>query len=173
METSKIKMKVGIHEIEAEGPTEFVKDQLEAFKELIRSVPAINSATTSVNFEQGTKNEKDTNTGPHVDLEKILQVNGRIVSLTALPTSVEDAALLIMLGHKDLRNNISVTGQEIGDGLAQSGRPVPRVDRILESAISEAAVLKTGIKRATRYRLTNQGLVKALGLARDLLATLP
>jgi hypothetical protein len=78
-----------------------------------------------------------------------------------------------MLGHKDMRNHLSVTGQEIGDGLAQSGRPVPRVDRVMDKAIEEAHVLKTGIKRGTRYRLTNQGLAKALAIAHELIATLP
>lgn len=173
METSKIKIKIGIHEFEAEGPSDIVKEQFESFKELIRSTPSIIPTQHNPSLDQPVKNEKDTNGGAHVSLEKIMHVSGRIVSLTALPPSPEDAALLIMLGHKDLRNNVSVTGQEIGDGLAQSGRPVARVDRVMESAINEATVLKTGIKRATRYRLTNQGLVKALGLARDLLANLP
>jgi hypothetical protein len=72
-----------------------------------------------------------------------------------------------------MRNNVSVTGQEIGDGLAQSGRPVPRVDRVMDTAIAEAHVLKTGIKRGTRYRLTNQGLQKALAIAMELIASLP
>jgi len=173
MDTSRIKMKIGIHEFEAEGPADIVKEQLEAFKELISSGSANTSVPSSEQLNQDISIERDSIGIPHVNLEKIMHVNGRIVSLTALPTSAEDAALLIMLGHKDLRNNVSVTGQEIGDGLAQSGRPVPRVDRIMESAISEATVLKTGVKRATRYRLTNQGLVKALGLARDLMANLP
>jgi len=90
-----------------------------------------------------------------------------------LPKSAADAALLIMLGQKDLRNNVSVTGQEIGDGLDQSGLPVPRVDRVMDKALEEAFVLKTGIKRGTRYRLTNQGLSKALNIAKDLIASLP
>lgn len=166
-------MKVGVHEFEAEGPAEFLREQLDAFKELIRSRPALTVAGPNSSDDQLIKNDSDTVGGPHVSLETILHVNGRIVSLTALPKSDKDAALLIMLGHKDMRNNLSVTGQELGDGLAQSGRPVPRVDRVMESAISEALVLKSGLKRATRYRLTNQGLVKALGLARDLIANLP
>lgn len=173
MDMSKIRMKVGVHEFEAEGPPEFVKVQLESFKELIRSSPAISGQTVSWQESQGAKVQEDTVGGPHVSLEKIMQAHGRVVSLTALPTSIDDAALLIMLGHKDLRNNLSVTGQEIGDGLAQSGRPVTRVDRVMESALKEAFVLKTGVKRSTRYRLTNQGLVKALGMARDLIANLP
>ncbi len=173
MDTSRIKMKIGIHEFEAEGPADIVKEQLDDFKKLIISSAANTSRTPSEQLSQAINNERDSIGIPHVNLEKIMHVNGRIVSLTAIPTSTEDAALLIMLGHKDLRNNISVTGQEIGDGLAQSGRPVPRVDRIMGSAISEASVLTSGVKRGMRYRLTNQGLVKALGLARDLMANLP
>jgi hypothetical protein len=84
-----------------------------------------------------------------------------------------DCALLVMLGHKDMRNNLSVTGQEIGDGLAQSGKPVLRVDRIMEKPIENAYVLKTGIKRGTRYRLTNQGNMRALAIAKELIASLP
>jgi hypothetical protein len=78
-----------------------------------------------------------------------------------------------MLGQKDLRANVSVTGQEIGDGLAQSGREVPRVDRIMDQALKDSLVLKTGVKRGTRYRLTNSGLSKALGIASELIASLP
>jgi hypothetical protein len=80
---------------------------------------------------------------------------------------------LILLGQKDLRDNTSATAQEVGDGLAESGRKVTPVDRVMESGIQQGFVLKTGIKRSTRYRLTNQGLNKALEIARDLLATLP
>ena len=102
-----------------------------------------------------------------------MHLAGRIVSLTALPKSATDAALLIMLGQKDLRANVSVTGQEIGDGLAQSGREVPRVDRIMDQALKDQHVLKTGLKRGTRYRLTNVGLNKALSIANELIGSLP
>jgi hypothetical protein len=78
-----------------------------------------------------------------------------------------------MLGQKDLRANVTVTGQEIGDGLAQSGREVPRVDRIMDQALRDSQVLKTGVKRGTRYRLTNLGLSKALAIASELIASLP
>jgi hypothetical protein len=78
-----------------------------------------------------------------------------------------------MLGQKDLRNNVAVTGQEIGDGLAQSGRDVPRVDRVMDQALEDQHVLKTGVKRGTRYRLTNLGLSKALGIAKELIESLP
>jgi hypothetical protein len=171
--TTKIKTKIGGHEFEAEGPVDIVNAQFEAFRQLISTMPrtgAVSSGSEAVNSKQ---NQVDTVGNKHLDIAKVMHVSGRIVSLTALPQSIEDAALLILLGHKDLRNNVAVTGQEVGDGLAQSGRPVARVDRVMERAITEAYVLKSGIKRSTRYRLTNQGLVKALNIAKALVESLP
>jgi hypothetical protein len=170
---TKIKVRIGDFEFEAEGPAETVQEQFAAFKEMISAIPKqVNPPDQSGVTDQPTK--RDDGTGfPHLEIQKIMHVSGRVVSLTALPPSTEDAALLIMLGHKDMRDNVAVTGQEIGDGLSQSGRPVARVDRLMEKALHDAFVLKTGIKRSTRYRLTNQGLNKALGIARDLMATLP
>jgi hypothetical protein len=173
MDTTKIKIKIGNHEFEAEGPVETVQAQFDIFKDLVGTTLAQSTPTPAIQARSATAIPSNSGELPHIPLEKIVHVSGRVVSLTALPATTEDAALLIILGHKDLRNNVSVTGQEIGDGLAQSGRPVARVDRVMDKAITEAHVLKTGIKRATRYRLTNQGLTKALNVANDLIASLP
>jgi hypothetical protein len=173
METTKIKTKIGHSEFEAEGPVETVTAQFAAFLERISDPRIENPARTEMISGDTQQNKQDRVGDKHVPIENVLHASGRVVSLTALPQAIEDAALLIMLGHRDLRNNHAVTGQEIGDGLAQSGRQVPRVDRIMEKAIAEAFVLKSGIKRATRYRLTNQGLVKALNIAKSLIESLP
>jgi hypothetical protein len=173
VDTTKIRVKIGDNEFEAEGPTDLVKEQFETFKQII-SQARVKSPTVQLSESaQAIANQLSADGIPLLRLEKIMNVSGRIVSLTALPQSVEDAALLIMLGHSNLKNSASVTAQEIGDGLAQSGRPVPRVDRVMESALEHALVLKTGVKRSTRYRLTNQGLVHARKLASELTATLP
>lgn len=173
MDTTKIKVKFGNYEFEAEGPVETVSAQFEAFKTLLSSIQHVTNHTNAPVSVHPVEKSDQNSERPHVSIENILHVAGRVVSLTAIPASTVDAALLIMLGHKEMRNNLSVTGQEIGDGLAQSGRPVGRVDRIMENAITEALVLKTGIKRGTRYRLTNQGLAKALSVASELIQTLP
>ena len=102
-----------------------------------------------------------------------MHVAGRIVSLTALPPSIEDAALLIILGHSDLRNNQAVTGQEVGGWTGSVWAASAAVDRIMEQAISEALILKNGLRRSTRYRLTNSGMVKALNVAKTLIDSLP
>lgn len=170
---TRIKLKIGDHEFEAEGPAETVERQFDIFKELISAMPRQLDNKRENGTVKASENKQLTEDSTRVSIEKVLHVSGRVVSLTALPTSTEDAALLIMLGQKDLRNNESVTGQEIGDGLALSGRKVPRVDRIMERALNDSLVLKSGVKRSTRYRMTNQGLTKALNIARDLIASLP
>jgi len=173
MDSTRIKVRIGDHEFEAEGPPELVQAQFEAFRDLIKSSPVQRIESPSPTETTEVVSALTATASSHVRLEKIMGVDGRIVSLTALPASTEEAALLIMLGNKDLRNNLTVTGQEIGDGLAQSGQLVARVDRIMEKHIRDALVLKLGLGRGTRYRLTNQGLTRALAIARELSATLP
>jgi len=173
MDTTRIKMKVGENELDAEGSQDFVQAQVTAFQAMISSIAREPLTKQSEPARNGKENNGVTPSFPHIPIEKIAHLSGRVVSLTAIPTSVTDAALLIMLGQKDLRNNTSVTGQEIGDGLAQSGREVPRVDRIMEQALTDQFVLKSGIKRGTRYRLTNVGLSKALAIAKELIESLP
>jgi hypothetical protein len=173
METTKIKTKIGQSEFEAEGPVETVTAAFTAFLSRISSPRNENVDNETGAPAQDQQTKHDASEDKHTSIDKVLHVSGRVVSLTALPPSIEESALLIMLGHKDLRNNHTVTGQEIGDGLAQSGRPVPRVDRVMEKTIAEGFVLKSGIKRSTRYRLTNQGLSKAQNIAKVLLESLP
>lgn len=173
MDSAKIRIKIGDHEFEAEGPSAIVQSQFDAFRELLSKAPLKQEQKDKSGSEQPVLNNGGAGDDAHVPIEKILRASGRIVSLTALPQSTEDAAMLIMLGHRDLRNNENVTGQEIGDGLAQSGRAVPRTDHLMSKPIASSYVLKSGVKRATRYRLTNMGLLRALSVARELIAALP
>jgi hypothetical protein len=169
VETSRIKIKIGIHEFEAEGPTELVQSQFESFKELIASQPKpiVNPPSTEQKINSADGDESKSK------YDKIFKIEARIVSLTASPQTVSDAALLIMLGQKQYRSNDTVTGQEVGDGLDHSGVVVSRVDRVMDSFILEGSVMKIGQGRATRYRLTNTGLNKAIAIADQLVATLP
>ena len=173
MESYKLRVKIGEHEFEAEGDPETVKQQFDAFHALLGTLR--NQSPKDIPLEAPPS--PDTPAPPaniaHVPLERIMKVQGRIVSLTVAPPTLQDSALLVLLGNKELRNNEMATGQEIGDGLAQSGRPVSRVDRVMEKMVDDAYVLKSGFKRGTRYRLSNTGLQKALAVARELIATLP
>jgi len=166
MDTLKIKMKIGEHEFEADGPSEIVQKQLASFKELIATTPKSQEPAPSQPHKAAEKL-------PHLPLEKILKVDGRIVSLTAKCQTVEDAVLLVMLGQKENRNNPSVTGAEVIDGLKQSGYMLERIDRIMDKLTDDGSIITVGAHRARRYRLSNTGLSKALLVAKEVIATVP
>jgi len=161
----RIKVKVGEHEFEAEGPAEIVQSQFETFKQLIASQPQRINATEKAPTKAGS------GASPHFDiqLDQICQLSGRVVSLTVKPNAEATAAMLIMLGHKIIRNNETVTASEIKDGLEQSGYRPKRIDRIMQPMADEGSVIRIGQRKGTRYRFTNQGIAKARDLAKTAL----
>jgi hypothetical protein len=168
-DTYKLKIKIGNHEFEAEGPVAVVRDQFEAFKQLIATMPAQKREEEFSAPDGGST----TNQLPHLPLEKIMKTEGRVISLTARSQTVEEAVLLILLGQKEFRGNNEVTGSEIQDGLKQSGYILPRIDRIMDKHSQDGSVITLGVRRGRRYRLTNQGLTKALHIAKEVIATVP
>ncbi|MGA7697505.1 MAG: hypothetical protein WCA76_20935 [Candidatus Sulfotelmatobacter sp.] len=173
MDNSKLKLKIGPHEFEAEGPTDVIQAQFEAFKDLIANgnlnYADGNRSITAQTIADSGNNASDSS----FSMDKITRLDERIVSLTARPETIEDAALVILLGQRTLRSNDSVTGSEVIDGLRQSGLAVSRVDWRLEKLASQGLIIKIGSNRASRYRLTNQGMTKAQAIARALMALVP
>ena len=166
MDTTRIKVKIGPHEFEAEGPAEIVQSQFDAFKALIDSVkvevsPAPKPAMPAVPA-QG-----QPNTTTDIQLDKICQADGRLVSLTMRAESATAAAMLIMLGQKVYRSNETVTASELKDGLARSGFPIDRTDRVMQPLEDEGSIVRIGVKKGTRYRFTNPGFAKAQASARE------
>ena len=167
MEITTLKIKVGEHEFEATGPAERVQVQWEAFRDLIQGLgitkpiqaPAEPTQPDAPNLQAPTNG---------ITLDKIMKLDGRIVSLTARGNSFEDELLLLLLGQKSLRNNDQVTGGEIIDGLKQTGRIVVRADYQLDKMSTAGDVITAGVGRARRYRLSNTGFAKAQELARAL-----
>lgn len=169
MDTYRLKIKFGEHEFDAEGPVDVVQAQFSAFKEMVAMAPAAPQPK-----EMPQQNEEvpaGTNQLPHIPLEKIMKADGRIVSLTARSETTEEAALLILLGQKDFRTNEAVTGAELMDGLKQSGYVIPRLDRLTDKLSSDGVVITVGVHRGRRYRLSNQGLARALSIAKEVVAT--
>jgi hypothetical protein len=167
MDTQKLKIKIGEHEFEAEGPIDVVQAQFAAWKDLIAAAPAKPK-------EPASEKSTDKNTPlPHLTLDKIMKVEGRVVSLTARAETVEETALLILLGQKELRGNQEVTGSEIMDGLRQSGYAISRADTLMDKLSTDGSVITVGVHRSRRYRLSNSGLNLALATAQAVLATVP
>lgn len=170
MDTQKLKAKIGEHEFEAEGPADVVQKQFDAWKELIASLSSQKPAPSNEDSQKGTGIPqtplvKVTNT------DKIMSVNGRIVSLTVKAPTIEDALLLLLFGQKIYRNNESVTGGELLQGVEMSGYRVDRIDRTLEKLSGDGDVIKVGFNRGTRYRLSNQGAMEAQNTAKELIAS--
>ena len=173
MDTYKLKIKVGSHEFEAEGPASVVQSQFEAFKELISSHELKMASDGQVASAQKLLDNARSADEDALALEKVTRTDERVVSLTAHPETIEDAVLVILLGQKTFRANDSVTGGEVIDGLRQSGFTVNRVDWRLEKLAGQGLIIKVGSNRASRYRLTNQGMNRAQGIARNLIALVP
>jgi hypothetical protein len=164
MDTTRIKVKIGEHEFEAEGPAKVVQEQFEAFKQLIAKPTEQATATLETAKEQSIRT-RDANGS--IPFDTIYKVEKRIVSLTVKPDSEMDAAMLIMLGQKAYRENETVTASEIKDGLEQSGYRPERINRMMQPLADEGSVVRIGVRKGTRYRFTNQGFNKAQKMAKE------
>ena len=128
MDNYRLKIKIGDHEFEAEGPIDVVQSQFDAFKDMISS---ITSSSVTKKSTSNTYNENENNINVSettITLDKITRIEERVVSLTARPDTIGDALLTILLGQRTLRGNDSVTGSELISGLRQSGVMVGLVD---------------------------------------------
>lgn len=164
---TKLKMKIGEHEFEAEGPADVVQAQFQAFRELVNATPHPPPAP-------GPSHQNNQRTAVDLALDKIMRHDDRVVSLTVRGDSIEDEVLLVLLGQLRFRQNDSVTGSEILEGLRQTRGAVNRIDyQLARMAERDGTVLTFGARRARRYRLTNPGVSRATELATALVQRVP
>ena len=172
----RLKIKVGQHEFEAEGSPEDVREQFQAFKEMIAVVPLSPTPNPQIqpakdqNGQERAPEKTDVPLG-ELALTEIMKVEVRTVSLTVRPKTLIDGILLILLGQKLLRQNDSVTGGEILNGLKTTGGlEFGRIDRVMEDIGKDGDIIITGENRGKRYRMTNAGVTKARRIASELIA---
>jgi len=162
----KMKVRIGQNEFEAEGQQEVVEKHFATFSDLIsrtKIAPANTEAKTSETVFQ-----VPDSTSP---LAKVFQQEGRFISLIGRPSGDNrelDAALLILLGHKELRDRDAVSADELLYGLKQTGYSVDRSDRLMGIARAQGLVTASGVRRGTRYRLTIPGIAKATTIGQEL-----
>src|SRR5689334_7081615 len=104
MEPFRLHFKVGEHVFDAEGPQEAVERQLAVWREMIAALPSPpprqpQTGAVAPPGEAGASAPPET----FADYDKVFRHDGKVVSLTVLPTGSEreaDAALLVMLGRK-------------------------------------------------------------------------
>ncbi len=178
-DTNHLKIKIGPHEFEATGSAESVREQFQAFKEMMGTLATAkpmetpeqkkireNNEQVERAYEAGASSPETVDNG----LPQITRVDGRTVSLTARPVDISNAILMILYSQKTLRQNDGVTGAEIISGLRSTGGySFERIDRTLEKMARDGEIFAFGEHRGKRYRLTNTGIVKARTLAASLI----
>src|SRR5438552_581863 len=154
MDIYKLKIKLGEHEFDAEGPVDVVQAQFATFRELIEALPKTARQTTPapINLDAPFQSTTPPSLKGELMLDKIMRQEGRVVSLTARGASLEDEILLLLLGQRKLKSNDSVSGGEILDGLRLTGRTVNRIDYQMDKMTEAGDVITVGTNRARRYR---------------------
>jgi len=161
MEASRLKVKVGQHEFEAEGPAEQVAAQYESWKELVSNLAKVGAVT-----------EAETREETIFSCDK----KGGLISLKVHPPAGEsragDAILLVLYGFRKAGNDgagmAEVPVSKLKESLDVSGLGVRRIDRAAQAYIRSGYVLKSGRRRGGIYRLTNTGYARAEEIAQEL-----
>lgn len=188
MEKHRLRMKIGAHEFDAEGPREEVARQFDEWKALIALATAPPSNPAASHQRQAASRfshvieEVTTKDGFKAAPWDIFSVDSdrELMTLKAHPAAGEnrdaDAILLILYGYKqaggpsgtDTTGSGGVPVTKLKESLEVSGLRVPRIDRAIEAYVRSGYVLKGGRGKGGIYRLTNTGFAKADDMARQL-----
>src|SRR4051812_39032260 len=131
MTNLRLRIKSGENEIEVEGPEEVVDRQVAAFRRLIfpsEELPKTASQQSSV---------------LKTSFNRLFRVRGPIYSLYT-PATTADAVFLILLAQRWYRQNESVSGIEIMEGLRDSGIRVTRADALLMRYARRGLIVANG-----------------------------
>jgi hypothetical protein len=158
----RVKVRLGIHEFEAEGTEESVNKQYEMFLQTAQLVPAAPI--------KGTNGRAASDPADPADPEELDALWNRayryendIVSLHVLPqtdAANADAIVVILYGFRVLQKLDTVSSTTLMEAAKQSGLRIDRIDRALPAAYN-AFVIKGGNGRGSRYSLNNRGLARA------------
>lgn len=168
---ARVRYKIGEHELEVEGPTEFVDQHVERWAALagLVSAPAA-PAVDSVDPTQQPVFSVEPPAAPtpadlfHFDAAKKLVVP-RVVTPGRRRNS--DAALLILYGYRQFLPNTPTIGASLyKDALAASGCRISRLDRVVERHLEAGLISKSGSRKREFYALTVAGEQRALALLR-------
>ena len=169
MSEYKLRVKIGINEFDAEGPKEFCEELFKRFEVLVNAkIPMIPAVP-------GTPHADFSHSGNMLiesQFAKAFHLEGDRISLIGRFEGDDrelDAALLILLGHKEINGADSVTADELIYGLKQTGYTIDRADRLMRRGQSRGLLNFSGVRRGTKYRLTVPGITRAKELAKELL----
>lgn len=187
---SKLRVKASDYELEAEGSRDFVHEQYEAFKQLLGDVTknhALHGSQDKVDFSSPRDSrvpplpgEKTAvpETSQAKSFQKLLVWNDRTqrVKSTVLPdgpTRIADTVLLLLLGYRELRGLSQISALLLNQGLRSAGFDDYRLDREIAPYLKARLVLRSGVGKGSRYRLTTRGVKRAQELVQSLSALIP
>jgi len=187
---SKLRVKASDYELEAEGSRDFVHEQYEAFKQLLDDVtknPVLSGSREKVDFSSSRESripplpggKKAVPGKPQAkSFQKLLVWDDRtqqvkIMVLPEGPTKVADTVLLLLLGYRELRGLSQVSALDLNQGLESAGFDDYRLDREMAPYLKARQVLRSGVGKGSRYRLSTRGVKQANELVQTLAALLP
>lgn len=172
-EVAKLRVKIGPHEFEAEGPHHVVATHFETWKQLIAARPLSEGATAPPRAAAGTPAAGDLAGRDIFAADSARQ----LITLQVSPggkTPYADAALLILYGYRQSfdQDGRGMLATRLKAAMAASGHGRARVDRTLARHLAARLVRRTGRRKGSTYELTPTGYQRAEGMARALRATL-
>ena len=190
MENLKLRIKVRDCELEAEGPQTFVHEQFEAFKQLLADMTQkpvlseLRDETDRVPSQELSSPPRFPHeqalpkNSPAAALQKLLAWNDRTQQVTCavIPEGhlrTADTVLLLLWGYQELRGLSEISAMILNRGLKSAGFSQFRLDRILTPYLKDRLVLRSGVGKGGRYRLTTRGVEKAQDLVQTLAALIP
>lgn len=153
-------------EFEAEGTLDFVRAERQEFIASLQTQPDLPSTPRS----QAKPGQE-----PELPWEAMIERKGHDIHLRAkLPGDrpLKDACLVLLIASQKLLHQPKPTAAQLAKWLRVSGYPVQRMDRALQTAITQGELLSSGSRRARRYELTGPGRIKAFLLAHQLAAAI-
>ena len=190
MDKLKLRVKASDYELEAEGSRDFLNEQYEAFKQLLEDV-AQKTVVSKSREKDDFPSLRESHVSPLPDekagvppnsqaksFQKLFVWNDRTqrVTSTVLPdgsTRIADTVLLLLLGYRELRGLSQISALLLNQGLRSAGFDDFRLDRELAPYLKARLVLRSGVGKGSRYRLTTRGVKKAHELVQTLAALLP
>ena len=185
MDVFKLRLKIGINEFEAEGSQEYVQNERQVFLESITANEqeeepdpeerGSNAATGSNSAGQTPPTPPKDSVMSPTDMARLAHQDKSdkdLIVLTALPQDGEsqkqDALVLLLLAHRVIRNVENVKATDALNGMKRSGIAVSEISGLVDKI--PTLVLKTGVRKGTKYRLSTPGVQKAAAVATALLS---
>ncbi|MDE0146367.1 MAG: hypothetical protein OXL95_10910 [Nitrospira sp.] len=190
MDKLKLRVKASDYELEAEGSRDFLNEQYEAFKQLLDAVTQ-KSVVSGSRGKMDFPSPRDSRLAPLPgekagippnpqvkSFQKLLVWNDRTQRVTSTvlpdgPTRIADTVLLLLLGYRELRGISHASALDLNQGLRSAGFDDFRLDREMAPYLKARLVLRSGVGKGSRYRLTTRGVKQAQELVQTLAALIP